>query len=48
MASDKEPVDLDEYELIRNNQEVEKIEVLGKVRLLLGGGGRGLGGEGHQ
>ena len=50
MSSDKEPVDLDEYELIRNNQEVEKIEVLGKVRLLLGGGGggRGLAGEGHQ
>ena len=28
MASDKETVDSDEYELIRNNQEVEKIEVL--------------------
>ena len=28
MASDREPVDLDEYELIRINQEVEKIEVL--------------------
>ena len=28
MASDKETVDSDEYELIRNNQEVEKIKVL--------------------
>ena len=28
MASDEEPIDLDEYELIRINQEVEKIEVL--------------------
>lgn len=28
MASDEEPIDLDEYELIRINQEVEKIKVL--------------------
>ena len=28
MASDEEPIDLDEYELIRINQEVEKIELL--------------------